>query len=292
MKKTPHSPQTPQPSAQSITLLERAQREWPEMSRARLKEYIAAGRIAVDGSPRRKANEPVEATCRVGILSKQPQKPYIGRGLDWVWEDNWLIVVVKHGGLLSAPNRGGEISAKNILDDYFERTHQRCRAHVVHRLDKETSGVMVFAKQMEAERRLEADWHGHVVDRRYVALVSQCPKQAEGTVVSWLKDNSAYVVYSSPTDNGGKRSVTHYKVIRSNMAQGRALVELKLETGRKNQIRVHMADLGCPICGDHKYGSTDNPEDRLCLHAFRLVLRHPMTGEELRFETPLPNWGK
>ncbi|MBR1889836.1 MAG: RluA family pseudouridine synthase [Alloprevotella sp.] len=273
-------------------LIERLGQLYTTMSRVRMKEYISAGRVEVDGRVCRKATALVDRRARVKILSKPQTRPYVGRGLDWLWEDRWLIFVVKHSGLLSAPNREGELSAKTLLDQYFDRTHQRCRAHVVHRLDKETSGVMVFAKQIEAERRLESAWHEHVVDRRYVALVSQPPVRREGTVISWLKENSAYLVYSSPTDNGGKRAVTHYKVIDSRLPQGRALIELKLETGRKNQIRVHLSDLGCPVCGDYKYGSQEDPENRLCLHAFRLQLRHPITGEILSFETPLPRWGR
>ena len=138
---------------------------------------------------------------------------------------------------------------------------------------------------MEAEQILEHNWRDIVTDRRYLALVSGQLEQERGTVESWLKDNKAYFTYSSPTDNGGKYAVTHYRVLRTN---GRhSLVELKQETGRKNQIRVHMQDLGHPVCGDIKYGNGDDPIGRLALHAFRLHFYHPITGEALRFETGL-----
>ena len=111
-------------------------------------------------------------------------------------------------------------------------------------------------------------------------------EREKGTVESWLKDNKAYFTFSSPVDNGGKYAVTHFRTLRSN--DHYSLVELKLETGRKNQIRVHLQDLGHPVCGDIKYGNGDDPCGRLCLHAFRLDFYHPITGEHLHFETPMP----
>ena len=111
-------------------------------------------------------------------------------------------------------------------------------------------------------------------------------QQKKGVVESWLKDNKAYITYSSPTDNGGKYALTHFRTLRT--GNGYSLVELKLETGRKNQIRVHLQDLGHPVCGDIKYGNGDDPVGRLCLHAYRLDFYHPITNERLHFETPTP----
>jgi 23S rRNA pseudouridine1911/1915/1917 synthase len=125
-----------------------------------------------------------------------------------------------------------------------------------------------------------------VYDRRYVAVVSGEMEQDQGTVANWLKDNKAYVTYSSPVDNGGKYAVTHFFVL--DRTTDHSLVEFKLETGRKNQIRVHSADMGHPVCGDVKYGNGDDPLHRLCLHAFLLCLTHPVTHERMEFETPIP----
>lgn len=274
-----------------MKLIELAQQTFPEIGRNRIKTLISDGRIVANGKVIRKATAEVEADCRLTLAEKRKEKPVIGAGLTWVWEDEWLIVVEKAAGLLSAPVGQGSISAKSLLDAYFMRTHQRCRAHLVHRLDRETSGVMVFAKHIKAEQILEHEWHERVTDRRYVALLEACPPKSEGIVMSFLKENSAYYVYSSPTENGGKRAVTHYRVLKDNLIGGRALVELRLETGRKNQIRVHMKDIGCAVCGDYKYGSGDNVEGRLCLHAFRLNFFHPITNQLLSFETRLPKWG-
>jgi 23S rRNA pseudouridine1911/1915/1917 synthase len=139
---------------------------------------------------------------------------------------------------------------------------------------------------MQAEQILENNWSEIVTDRRYIALVSGRMEQNDGTVKSWLKDNKNYITCSSPTDNGGKLAITHFQVLRSN--DHYSLVELKLETGRKNQIRVHMQDLGHPVCGDIKYGNGDDPIGRLALHAFRLNFYHPILGDHMSFETPVP----
>jgi 23S rRNA pseudouridine1911/1915/1917 synthase len=176
---------------------------------------------------------------------------------------------------------------KKLLDDYFAKTHQKSRAHVVHRLDRDTSGLMIYAKDMNTEQILEKNWHDIVYDRRYVALLSGNMEEQQGTIANWLKDNKAYFTYSSPVDNGGKYAVTHFCVLEKNNTH--SLVEFKLETGRKNQIRVHAADLGHPVCGDTKYGNGDDPLHRLCLHAYVLCFYHPVTRERMEFETPIPH---
>lgn len=178
------------------------------------------------------------------------------------------------------------LNVKTVLDEYFRQSRQRCTAHVVHRLDRDTSGLMVYAKDKDVELALESDWHNIVFDRRYVAVLSGVMEQDNGTVESWLKDNRAYFTYSSPYDNGGKLAITHYHVL--DRTADHSLVEFKLETGRKNQIRVHAADLGHPVCGDVKYGNGDDPVGRLCLHAFRLCFYHPVTHRPMEFETDIP----
>ena len=203
-----------------------------------------------------------------------------------VYEDHAIVVIEKNIGILSMASSHHAFCVKSVLDEYFRRKHQKCTAHVVHRLDRDTSGLMVYAKTIEAEQILEHNWHNIVTDRRYVALCSGIPESPQGSIESWLKDNKAYFTFSSPTDNGGKYALTHYKTmcVKNNYS----LIEFKLETGRKNQIRVHTQDLGCPICGDTKYGNGDNPINRLALHAYRLFFYHPISGEELRFETSVP----
>ena len=207
----------------------------------------------------------------------------------WVkilYEDKHIIVIHKTEGILSMASSPDQECVKSILDAYFTRRHFKCHAHVVHRLDRETSGLMIYAKSIEAAQILERQWKELVYDRRYVALLCGEMSQEGGTIRSWLKDNKAFVTYSSPTDNGGKEAVTHYRRLQS--ANGFTLAEMKLDTGRKNQIRVHMQDLGYPVAGDSKYGNGCNPLGRLALHAYRLHFYHPLTGEPMAFETPFP----
>lgn len=203
-----------------------------------------------------------------------------------LYEDHDVIVIEKAPGILSMGTSQHVFCVKTILDDYFHKCHSKSRAHVVHRLDRETSGVMVYAKNIEAEQILEHNWHTIVTDRRYIAVLSGKMEQKAGTVANWLKDNKAYITYSSPVDNGGKYAVTHFHTIQ--VSDNYSLVEFKLETGRKNQIRVHCLDMGHPVCGDIKYGDGNDPIKRLCLHAFRLNFYHPITGEPMCFETPIP----
>ncbi|MBR7014101.1 MAG: RluA family pseudouridine synthase, partial [Prevotella sp.] len=151
---------------------------------------------------------------------------------------------------------------------------------------RDTSGLMVYAKDMETEQIFEHEWQQIVYDRRYVAVVSGEVEEEGGTIANWLKDNKAFVTYSSPVDNGGKYAVTHFHTLARTTEH--SLVEFSLETGRKNQIRVHSADMGHPVCGDAKYGNGDDPLHRLCLHAYILCFYHPVTGERMEFETPVP----
>ena len=225
---------------------------------------------------------------RVEISKHKPQAVLDNKFVRLVYEDAQIIVIEKAVGILSMASTGQQFCVKTVLDEYFRKSRQRCTAHVVHRLDRDTSGLLVYAKTLEAEQIFEHNWREIVRDRRYVALVSGKMTEKQGTVKNWLKDNKAYVTYSSPTDNGGKLAVTHFKTLKTNDLH--SLVELKLETGRKNQIRVHMQDLGHPVCGDTKYGNGDNPVGRLALHAFRLNFYHPVTGELMKFETDLPKW--
>ena len=222
----------------------------------------------------------------VAVSRSKRNDTFKNRFVKIVYEDRWLVVVEKNTGILSMAAGHSSLNVKSVLDDYFMKSKQKCRAHVVHRLDRDTSGLMIYAKDIETEQILEHHWHDIVYDRRYVAVVSGEMEEDEGTIANWLKDNKAYVTYSSPVDNGGKYAVTHFFVL--DRTTEHSLVEYKLETGRKNQIRVHSADMGHPVCGDVKYGNGDDPIHRLCLHAYVLCFTHPITGERMEFDTPIP----
>ncbi len=277
---------TPFRVKEGCTLLDFIQKALDGVSHNRAKAILTGGGVRVDHKNTRQFDLELHPGQLVEISKRKPKGELQSKFVKIVYEDPQIIVIEKAPGILSMASSHHSFCVKQVLDDYFHRTHQKCNAHVVHRLDRDTSGLLVYAKTLEAEQILEHNWRDIVTDRRYLALVSGELPQKQGSVESWLKDNKAYFTYSSPTDNGGKYALTHYRVLKTN---GRhSLVELKLETGRKNQIRVHMQDLGHPVCGDTKYGNGDDPIGRLALHAFRLNFYHPITGEPLKFETPVP----
>lgn len=255
-------------------------------SRSKLKATLQGRGIAVNGRMVTQFDYQLKAGDMIIISRHKKQNQFKSRYVKIVYEDRWLVVVEKNIGILSMAAGHSSLNVKSVLDDYFLKSRQKCRAHVVHRLDRDTSGLMVYAKDIETEQILEHNWHQIVYDRRYVAVVSGEMEQDNGTIANWLKDNKAYITYSSPTDNGGKYAVTHFQVL--NRTTEHSLVEYKLETGRKNQIRVHSADMGHPVCGDVKYGNGDDPLHRLCLHAYMLCFTHPVTGEPMEFSTPIP----
>jgi len=257
------------------------------LSRSKLKSTLKGRGILVDGKVQTKYDFPLKPGMKVSVSrSKRNNEVFRNRYVKIVYEDRWLCVVEKQVGILSMAAGHSSLNVKSVLDDYFHRSHQTCRAHVVHRLDRDTSGLMIYAKDMQTEQTLERGWHDIVYDRRYIAVVSGKMEQEGGTIANWLKDNKAYITYSSNVDNGGKYAVTHFHTLAC--GNDYSLVEYRLETGRKNQIRVHSADMGHPVCGDVKYGNGDDPIGRLCLHAYVLCFTHPVTGQPLEFETPIP----
>ena len=222
------------------------------------------------------------------LLDRSKQKmAFHSNDLGVVYEDPYLLVIDKRAGLLSMSNNTRQQTAQIVLNRYLEKGGSRCTSHLVHRLDRDTSGLMIYAKDTLTQRRLIEEWQQLVTDRRYIALVSGEMQQEKGIIRSWLTEDKRFITHSSPVDNGGKYAVTHYRVLRKQ--NGYSLVELELETGRKNQIRVHLSDMGHPIVGDIKYGSNDESLRRLGLHAYILAFRHPVNGKYLRFETPIPD---
>ena len=255
-------------------------------SKSKIKATLQGRGIKVNGKVVTQFDYQLEPGAKVSVSQTKKNDKFKSRYVKIVYEDRWLVVVEKNPGILSMAAGPRSLNVKSVLDDYFHKSRQSCRAHVVHRLDRDTSGLMIYAKDMETEQILEHNWHDIVYDRRYVAVVSGEMADDEGTVANWLRDNKAYVTYSSPVDNGGKYAVTHFHVL--DRTTEHSLVEFQLETGRKNQIRVHTADMGHPVCGDSKYGNGDDPIHRLCLHAYVLCFWHPITRERMEFESPIP----
>ena len=208
-------------------------------------------------------------------------------GLDISYEDHDSLVVNKAPGLLTMGNdKVQDRTAYYLLTDYVRKGNPKSkkRVFIVHRLDQDTSGVLVFAKSPEAKAFLQEEWS--TFSKVYFAVVNgQMPKE-EGEIESYLAENEAQVVYSESDPGLGKLSRTGYKVLETNAKY--SLLEIQLHTGRKNQIRVHCAEAGCPVVGDGKYGRRGKGEKKLALHAAKLTLRHPHTKESMTFEVPIP----
>ena len=256
------------------------------ITKNRAKDLLTGRAVSVDRKLATHYDTPLHPGQVVRVSRHRQNTMLLNKYVKIVYEDKDIIVIEKSEGILSMASTPKQYCVKNVLDEYFEKRHFKCTAHVVHRLDRETSGLMIYAKNIETAKILEDNWHDMVYDRRYIAVLCGRVEKEGGTIRSWLRESKSFVTYSSPTDNGGKLAITHYHRLRS--TDDFSLVEMKLETGRKNQIRVHMADLGNPVAGDQKYGNGRDPLHRLALHAYRLNFYHPITREQMQFETPIP----
>ena len=271
------------------------------MTRTSVKQLLGQRRVKVNNAIQTRHDTPLRKGDLITIESGRGNAELRHPKLRIIYEDDALIVVEKKNGLLTVPYnpKSTETTALSILKDYVKKQSRQASVYVVHRLDRETSGVLVFAKSPELQEYMRTYWRQLVSKRTYVALVEGKLQKREGTITSWLtEDNRTAMVYSSPTDNGGQKAITHYQVVKESTLQSDdtaltaeySLVELNLETGRTNQIRVHMASMGHPVVGDRKYGhgNESSPIDRLCLHARTLEFIHPMTEKKVRFEASTP----
>jgi len=256
-------------------------------SRTGVKALLAKRLVSVEHQVVTKFNTPLKVGQLVAISKKTPVESVTLQGLSIVYDDDDLTVVNKSHGLLSVPpDTGSEKSALGIVTTHLKRLNSRARLFVVHRLDRDTSGLMMFVKKKDLQVTLRTNWQESILTRRYVVVVEGIVEKNAGTIISWLQGTDGLRTYSSQTPGKGQKAVTHYKVLQR--SDEFSLVEVDLETGRKNQIRVHMQDLGYPVVGDEKYGSTRNPLRRLGLHAQILEFKHPVTGHKLSFDTPTP----
>ena len=257
----------------------------PQKGRHTVKALLSRRAVSVDGRVVTRFDH-LLAPGQVVLVSGSAGRP-LPRGLTLVHEDEHLLVVDKPAGLLSvsAPSER-EATAYGAVRDYLAAADPGTRLFVVHRLDRETSGLLLFAKSQQVQQALQQRWQEDVLERGYVAVVEGVLTPAEGTHTSWLKQNRNLLMHSSRQEGEGQKAVTHWRVLRT--TGDYSLVELELETGRKNQIRVHLRELGHSVVGDDRYGSGRGPLRRLALHARVLAFRHPVSSEALRFETSIP----
>ncbi|MDE7421654.1 MAG: RluA family pseudouridine synthase [Muribaculaceae bacterium] len=263
----------------------------PDAKRGDIKKWLKFGHFAVDGNVATAFDAPVPPD---GVMELNLTRPFVrfsNPRMKLVYEDEDIIVVDKGYGLLSVGTESSKKSkvqtAYSILRDYVKSIHPSNKIFIIHRLDRDTSGLMVFAKNMEAKEALQHNWNNMVLERKYVALLDGELPQDSGEVRSYLAETSQHEVYSAEDPSEGKLAVTRYKVRKR--GKGHTLAEFSLDTGRKNQIRVHARDLGHPIVGDKKYGNGSGPLHRLALHAETLRFAHPVTRQDMNFTSPVPS---
>ena len=260
----------------------------PEIKRTRLKQMLAHNQIAVNGTPVRQFNHPVQPGDTVSVNFTREFQVFYNRRLKIVYEDDDLLVVNKGYGLLSMGNdKVKDGTAYSILKDYLKRKDPRNKIFIIHRLDRDTSGLMMFAKNEKAKEAMQHNWNNMVLNRKYVTVVEGHVEEPQGVVRSYLGETSQFEVFSTDDPSQGKLAVTRWTRLKEGSEY--SLLEVELDTGRKNQIRVHMKDIGHPISGDRKYGAEASPIHRLALHARTLRFIHPVTRREMLFETPVPS---
>ena len=257
-------------------------------SKNNIKSQLARGNILVDGKTINKYDYRLKKGQKVTVKWSQIYDKKYKEQIDIIYEDDDIIIVNKPAGLLSiSTNSEKDITAYHMVMEYLKNHNFRNRVFVVHRLDRETSGLLLFAKKEKIKFLLQDNWDELVGIRGYTAIVEGDISNDEGTIKSWLKETSTLLVYSSKKENDGQEAITHYKKIKRNGKY--SLLDIKLDTGRKNQIRVHMKDIGNSIIGDKKYGAKTDPLRRLGLHANILEFKHPITKKIMHFEIPLPD---
>ncbi len=268
----------------TLNLIEFLTEHYPDSPRTRIKKLLQSGTVRVNDKPVThhsyilKPGDIVEINREAGKASKA------GLPFPVLYEDQDIIVIDKPAGYPTS-STDGSLSIQEILSEFLKRQSRgRSRAHVVHRLDKEVSGVLLFAKSDEAMETIKEKWHE--TEKHYWALVEGIPEETEGTIKSWLIEDKSQKVHSTREMPNAKYSITNYKTIKK--VNDNTLLDIKTDTGRKNQIRVHLSDIGCPIVGDRKYGASDEFKRRVRLHAYSLSFPHPVTGKMITVKSTMP----
>lgn len=273
---------------EATPLMEFVEARRPDSKRNDIKKWMKYGHLKVNGNVTRNFDAPVEPGAIVEFNATRPYPVFKHPRIEIVYEDDDVIVINKGYGLLSVStlSHKNEDNAYDIVRNYVKQVNPMNKLFIVHRLDRDTSGLMMFAKSEEAQDVLRHNWNNMILERLYVAVLEGYLEDNKGFVKTRLAENSQFVVYSTDNPDEGKLAVTHYEVL--GRGNGYTLAQFSLDTGRKNQIRVHAKELGHPIAGDKKYGASKSPLHRLALHARTLRFAHPITRKDMNFETPIP----
>ncbi len=255
-------------------------------SRNNVKSLLSRKLVAVDGKPTSRFDAPLAPGQVVTLLSvpapRQDALPF-----PLLDEDEHLLVVNKPAKLLSVANEKEKArTAYHMVTDYVKSQHIDNRIYVLHRLDRDTSGVLMFARDPETKELFQSRWNDIITRRGYQAVVEGVPSPDRDTIRTFLVEAKTHMVFSGDPGPGAKEAVTNYQVVKT--GGGYSLLDISIDTGRKNQIRVHMKERGTPIAGDKQYGARTNPIGRLCLHAGELSFTHPATGQPITFKAKMP----
>jgi 23S rRNA pseudouridine1911/1915/1917 synthase len=271
------------------TLLATAAALLPDHKPTKLKSMLKHNQLAVNGVPSRQFDLAVHAGDQLWVNFDRSFQVFSHPRIKLVYEDNDIIVVDKGYGVLStAAGKPSDDTVYNIIKKYARGFSDKANVYVVHRLDRDTSGLMLLTRTKQARDKLISNWNNMVIERKYVAVVEGDVAQPEGTIKSFLAENpDTFEMYSTDDKKVGRLAVTKYRLLK----QGKrfAMVELEIKTGRKNQLRVHMQDMGNPVSGDRKYGGHPSPINRIALHATVLSFVHPITGKVVTFNSPFPD---
>ncbi len=269
-------------------LMDFLRKRMPEQKRTTIKELLAHNQVKVNNTPTRQFDADLRAGSTVCINFTRAWRTFYNRRLQLVYEDDDIIVVNKGYGLLSmGTDKVKDQTAYSFLREWIKWENPGNKIFIIHRLDRDTSGLMMFAKTEKAKDTMQHNWNNMVLNRKYICVVEGKVEEESGVIKSYLAENSRFEVYSTPTPEPGTQlAVTRWRKLKSK--NGYTLLEVELDTGRKNQIRVHMKDLGHPIAGDRKYGAKSSPIKRLALHAQTLRFVHPVSRKEMNFHTDIP----
>lgn len=269
------------------TILEVAASILTDHTPTKLKSMLRHNQFAVNNMPTSRYDAELHIGDTFSVNFDQSFQIFKNSRVELVYEDEHILVINKGYGLLSmGTDTKKDGTAYSIMREYVKYNNPQAKVFIVHRLDRDTSGLMMLAKTVEAKDAMQHNWNNMVLNRKYVCVVEGAVEQAEGVIKSYLAENSQFEVYSTDDPKKGQLAVTRYKCLRA--TKNYSLMEVELDTGRKNQIRVHMKDIGHPIAGDRKYGAGHSPINRLALHAQTLRFVHPITHKEMNFSTPIP----
>ncbi|MDF2632981.1 MAG: pseudouridine synthase, RluA family [Caproiciproducens sp.] len=286
-KKISQKPDTELIVAEPSGLLDFLLLKLSNRSRNNVKSLLTRREILVDGVVVTQYDHPLLAGQKIRISRPTNQGQKQQGVLDIIYEDDDIIVINKPAGLLSiSTDKEKELTAYHLLTDYVRLKNPTNRIFAVHRLDRDTSGVLMVAKNERIKLALQDNWADLVSQRAYMAVVEGQLEEKSGRIQSWLKETKTRIMYSSGKAGDGQESITNYQVIKETPEY--SLLDIHLETGRKNQIRVHMKDIGHNVVGDKKYGAKTNPLKRLGLHAYKLEFKHPFSDKVMCFQTQPP----